>query len=484
MRDHIFFYLNGKPLSICGEVAFLPLADFLRQERGLTGTKIACGEGACGSCTVLIGEPSGSNAAPLSYRPVNACLPRVYQADCRHVVTVEGMGDAGGGLSPVQRALAENNGAQCGFCTPGIVASLTLLAGGGPLPCAKILPPDPVDVREALSGNLCRCTGYLPIYRSAEKIALPADDWRDPYPSAQIAQALTQASGATVRITAGDRALLIPATLGDAVSLYAEEETAAVVAGGTDPGSESETFLSVSRIPELRSIAREEDALQIGAAVTWAELAESAQEIFPELARFLGQFGSPQIRALGTVGGAVAASAYNGDVLPLFLIQNATVTLQSLVGGTRELSYADFLQKGRCRSGELLIGVRLPLPAPGERLMLYKVRRRQAFDRSVFCAAVALCLSTMGETITEARIAVGGIGSLPMRLSRAEEVLIGAPFTPVTMQAAGNAAAASIRPHDDSYASAEYRRHLMRNLPMRVYHDLTTAQTGEGEVIP
>lgn len=473
MHDHVLLYLNGVRLCVRGRDAFLPLSEFVRA-RQLTGVKVVCGEGACGACTVLVGTPGRPGSADLRYHTVNACLHTVFQMNGRHVVTVEGLSDGRDGLSAVQTALVAGHGTQCGFCTPGIVASLTAA-------CEQCVGGEPLvdGGREALAGNLCRCTGYLPILQAAQSMETAA--YRPlgvHYPAADIAKDLaTHASAGLMLSGEAPGRLFQPATWDAALQFHRDHPDATVLAGGTQwTGAENlptGTLLSLFALSANAQVIRRGNDLFIDAATTWAKLADEVKETFPALADLARRVASPQIRQTGTIGGNIAGAEANADLLPLLLLQEAQVHLGS-VDGARALPIAAFLQGG-CPSSELVTGVTLPLPTPDEALRLYKVTRRQTFDRAVFNAAVSLQVKE--DTILSARVACGGVGPTPMRLARVEAYLNSGdiPFTPETMQKAGEIAAVEIAPVDDAYASANYRRQLAAGLLLRYYHEVIGA---------
>ncbi len=473
MRDYLLLYINGKRYCISGAEAFCSLSEFLRHRLGLTGAKVVCGEGVCGACSVLIGQSTGEDTDALQYRAVNSCLSRLFSLDCCHVVTVEGITESSGVLSPVQEALVQNHGTQCGYCTPGVVVALTALCENRSAAAAEAS-----TLRDALAGNLCRCTGYLPIVEAGLQLlgsANAAETLAGRYPAQPIREDFAQKEAQSV-LLAGPAALpvLHARTQADALAFLAEHPHAAIVAGGTGAFLEDDPdglpVLSVGAIRELGRIEARENTLVIGAAVTWAQLGKVAEKRFPELAQVVRRFGAPQIRNVGTIGGSVARPDPNGDWLPLLLIQEATVQIASLASN-REIPFADYLKAG-CAPGELVTGITIPLPRrAGERLQTYKVTRRRAFDRSVFCAAVAMEWDTEG-VIATARIACGGVGPLPLRLRRTEAFLQSAPYTAVTLRAAGEIAAAEIAPISDAYAGAEYRKQLTARLLLRFFHEV------------
>lgn len=487
MRDFILLYINGNRYQISDFRAFL-LSDFVREHLGLTGTKVVCGEGACGACSVLVGQFDDDSDTEFRYHAANACLLRLYQLDRCHIITVEGLRQQSDPLSPVQNAIVQCHGTQCGYCTPGVVVSLTAFRQNRDTSESAHAKD---RVRDALSGNLCRCTGYLPILEAGLSLPDTNDhNLSEQYPALPLWEDFQRNASTTVKIqneSTGDT-IVHAHTLSDALSFLAESPDAVLIAGGTgvlpnpDTGSahsRSHT-LSIGAIRELDQIEQRGDGLFIGATVTWARLRQAAETLFPELALLLQRFGSPQIRRQGTIGGSIAQAEPNSDWFPLLLVQDATVHLSSLQNGERLLPFATFLSE-MCAPGEMVTGITIPPPLPEEQLRLYKVTRRQAFDRSVFCAAVNIQVAP-DETITSARIACGGVGPVPQRLPKTELFLTEAPYTEETMRQAGSIAATEITPVTDAYADTAYRRQLAARLLLRFYHDGYT-DTGKGDPI-
>lgn len=460
MRHSILFYLNGKRHDISGTPAFMSLSHFLREEQRLCGTKVVCAEGACGACTVLVGTPtsSGLSYRTLSYRALNSCLLSVHQIHGCHVVTVEGVSRSPA-LSAVQQALITGHGAQCGFCTPGMVMTLTGVCEDGQ---TEGLP-------DALCGNLCRCTGYLPILESAALIDRAAYfPLRALYPSAELAAELYTARQEPLDIDADGRRLLVPLTYEAAAQAKRDTPEGVFVAGATElgvqwkkDGDSPHTLISLAALMASATVRVEGRALVLDAGATWAQVEAAARTDFPALARLLERFAGPQIKNAGTVGGQIAQNSPIGDALPLLHVLEARL---ELVGpGTRREIGMDALDSRTL--DELIRRVRLPLPMDTQRLHLEKVTRRAGFDRSVVSAALRLTLND--NTITEAKLAYGGVGPRVCRLPRTEAFLAGQPLTEAVLRQAGEVLKTEIAPVDDARGSREYRALLAANLLLR-----------------
>jgi xanthine dehydrogenase small subunit len=444
----------------------LPLARFLRERQRLSGTKIACGEGACGACTVLLGTPDAEGG--FSYRLVNSCLLSMYQVDGCHLVTIEGISPENGALSRVQQTVVDCHATQCGFCTPGIVLALTAAKE------TQTFAPD------SLTGNLCRCTGYLGIREAVSQIgAVPQEDWvslNRRYPPEEIAAELTETHQKPFLIETPEQTVFAPTTLEDATAFLSQSPEAVIVAGATEinvavGAGERDAPRSVcwlGHIVELTTLRREDDALVLGAGATWTDIEAFAQTAFPLLAGLLKQFAGPQIKNIGTLGGNILHASPVADSLPLLLALDARAVAVGSNGARREIP----VETLTLQSGEILVSVVLPLPSPDQILWVYKVSRRQAFDRAVVSAAICVTRCAEMGSITRSRVAMGGIGANVRRLSAAETALQGMPFTEETFLVASKAA----RAETATTAGSAYQSQLAGNLLLKFFQETTEGQ--------
>jgi xanthine dehydrogenase small subunit len=499
MRDHLVLWVNGIRREVRGGDAFLTLSDYLRDRLGLVGTKIMCAEGDCGACTVLVAEPSASG--PPRWLPIDSCIRFLFQLDGCAIVTVEGLA-RDGDLTPVQQAMVDCHGSQCGFCTPGFVMAL---AGG----CHAKSRGEDLDWRKELSGNLCRCTGYVSIFEAAERAEADAD-----WIAARFADAAWAAEGATRRREAVDvrgdldgvtMRASCPATLADAIAARREPDLR-VVAGATDLGVlwnkgkvRPRHWLDLSRVAELRGIEVEEPrghvprltasglnepgahaqaaALVAGPLATWTDLLAVCRARCGEAVAVLEAFGGPQIRHVGTLGGNIVNGSPIADSLPLLFAMEATLDLAG-PAGTRTVPIDRFFKGYKqldLAADELLVGVRMPLPADDEVLRLVKVSRRRDLDISTFTSA--LVIRREGERIESVRIAYGGVGPTVVRMRATEAFLAGKPFTEETFRLAGDVAAGEIRPLTDVRGSGDYRLQLARGVLLKFFHEQTAVAT-------
>jgi xanthine dehydrogenase large subunit len=468
MLDHVLVYLNRKRLVITGEAVFGSLVEFLRGQ-GLVGTKVGCSQGDCGACSVLVGTPAGGS---LRYRTIVSCLPSLCQLDGSHIVTIEGLTPEAG-LSPIQQAIVDHHGSQCGFCTPGFVASLT-----GLFECGARVDDD--SLRGALAGNLCRCTGYMSILEAAQSVdpasVVPLSKL---YASQAMYEELAARSEDALVLQARDRIFFRPRSLNDAVEFRGRTPGAVIVGGGTELGLERNVrsiepnaLLSLAGIRELSTITRDGDVLSVGANVTWAELAAYSEGTLPEIHVLTRRFGSPQIRNLASVVGNIAHGSPVADSICLLLISEAELELASS-RGMRRVEIKCFYKGPKqtvVAADELITRVLIPLPARDEFVRLYKISKRKEMDVSTFRAGIRIGMR--GELIGSAAIAYSGVGPTARRLPGTETFLVGRTFSEATFREAGRQARAEIEPATNIRGSREFRLQLAENILLKFYFDV------------
>jgi xanthine dehydrogenase small subunit len=434
------FRLNGRDVAAAGAPPTTTLLDWLRGPARLTGTKEGCAEGDCGACTVVIEEPHGART------PINACLVTLGQLHGRAIRTVEGLG----GAHPVQRAMAESDGTQCGFCTPGIVMSAwAWIAEGG-------------NKHEALAGNLCRCTGYRPILDAME--AMP----REP------AERFVAPAPASARFGG----FHLPATLPEALALRAAHPEAWLLAGGTDLGlrfsehrEHPAEIICLLNVAELQALRADADGWRIGAAVSYARLLAEAEHdaAFAGMREYLARLGSRQIRGLGSVGGNLGTASPIGDALPVLLALDATVTLAS-THGERVLPVAEFLvgyRRNALAADEIIRDVFLPRPVPGAFFFAEKLSKRH--DQDISTVSLAALIEVERGVVARVRLAFGGMAATAKRAANAEAALLGAPWSAASCDAAAGALAADFTPMSDWRGSAAYRNAAASGLLRRLW---------------
>jgi xanthine dehydrogenase small subunit len=438
------------------------------------GTKEGCAEGGCGACTVVLGEPDG---AGMRYRAVNACILFLPALDGKQLITVEHLRGPDGLLHAVQQAMVDHHASQCGFCTPGFVMSLFALYHAGHAAARA-------EVVEALSGNLCRCTGYRPIIDAglAACAGRPAD--RFAASAAETAARLRALDDRTMLDTGRDGDRFIAPRSADALASVLQEHPDAILLGGaTDVGlwvtkqhRHLPILVATEHVRELQEVAERDGKLLVGGAVTYADAGEALARHWPSLHPLLARLGGLQIRNAGTIGGNIGNASPIGDMPPALIALDATLVLGS-AAGERRLAVEEFFvgyRRTTLAPGEFIARIEIPLPAPGLSFATYKVSKRMEDDISAVCAGCRLELAE--GRVREIRIAYGGMAATPLRCSRAEAALRGRAWDRAAVAAGMEALDAEMTPLSDMRASAAYRSLVARNLLLRFY--LETAEPG------
>jgi xanthine dehydrogenase small subunit len=468
VRDAVTLFVNGARHDIRGDDALLQLSDFLRLRLRLTGAKIVCAEGDCGSCSVLVGRLVGNS---LRYRAVCSCIAAVFQFDGAHVVTVEGLRRENK-LNAIQRAMVQCHGTQCGFCTPGFVVSLAQHFNDG---CEN----SRACLTRSLVGNLCRCTGYDSILSAAESVkASEVESVDQLHPPGPIIMALRAIEGESLQVTAGDRSVFKPVTIAEAAKWRSQHPTGTIVAGGTDVGvgvnkkhHRPTQLMSMQSIADLNKLEIRAGAIHFGAAVSITDLASACKGHFPELHEYLQWFASPLIENSATLAGNIATGSPIGDSMPPLFVMNATVELTSQ-RGTRLVPINDFYlgyRKSILQPDELITGVVIPLLGASESVRFAKVSKRKDLDISA--VSLAIWMKRKGGVVEQVRIAAGGVAATTVRFHRTESHLSGKPFDAATWSAAADIASGEVSPISDHRGSADYRRTLVGNLIRRFYRE-------------
>jgi xanthine dehydrogenase small subunit len=474
IRAELRFILNGEDVALKDVGPNETLLDFLRLSRSLKGTKEGCAEGDCGACTVLVGRLS---AGRLVYESVNACIRFLGSLDGTHVVTVEHLAGQDGSLHPVQQALVDFHGSQCGFCTPGFVMSLYGLWMRSP-------DPSNAEIEQALQGNLCRCTGYEAIVRAAHAIASYGKAAKDPLLSERksITQRLAALrDGMRVEIGGGKRRLIVPADVDDFARLREALPEATVVAGSTDVGlwvtkhmRDISPVIFIGGLDGLKTISETDGVVAIGAGVTYTEALSTLSKRIPALGALITRIGGEQVRNMGTIGGNIANGSPIGDTPPPLIALGAQLTLRK--GRERRTIPLEkfFIAYGKQdrQPGEFVESVTVPLPARAEKFAVYKVTKRRDEDITATLGAFLLKQAEDG-TVEKIRIAYGGMAATSKRATSVEQALTGKPWTEETVLAAMEKYVEDFSPLTDMRATAAYRALAARNLLLRFYIETT-----------
>jgi xanthine dehydrogenase small subunit len=467
--------LNGAEAMLDDVTPHTSLLDWLR-DRGLTGAKEGCAEGECGACAVLVARPTPTDVdgrmtgpEPTEWVAVNACLTPVAALDGQEVVTVEGLGSPEH-LHPVQHELAVRGGSQCGYCTPGFVCSMA----------AEFYRPGRGDFDpHALSGNLCRCTGYRPIVDAAQALGEP--ETGDPL---AMRQSAPPPFARHTHITGAGSEFVRPVDLAEAVRLLTEHPDALILGGATDvgvainlQGLRPPLILAVARLAELRTLELDDAEIRIGAALTLTEVERGLAGRIPLLDRLFPEFASRLIRNAATLGSNLATASPIGDAAPVLLALEASLVLTG-PSGDRVVPLDEFFTGYRqtaLASDELIREIRVPLPLSGV-AAFHKVTKRRYDDIS--SVAVAFALEVADGTVVRARIGAGGVAATPIRARATEAALEGMPWSPEPVARAAARLAAEGTPMSDHRASDRYRRAMLEQSLLRLYADSTQSERG------
>ena len=476
------FFQRDKMVSLDNVPPSRTLLAVLREDLGLTGTKEGCGEGDCGACTVVVAEPTANG---LHYRAINSCIRLAHSIDGMAVWTVEDLAPTDGAMHPVQQALLQTHGSQCGFCTPGFVMSLFGMYQN------RVLKGETITREQAqtdLSGNLCRCTGYRPILDAAQTMGdLPQVRLDEQ----KVIEALHQTPSQRI---AANSSYLRPTTLEELLQARASHPDAQVVAGGTDVGlwvtkahQQFAKVLDISRVVDLRCIEHYPHHIAIGAATTLTDAFDELVHERPALAAFAQRFAGLPVRNAGTLGGNVANGSPIGDSMPLLLALRASVVLMRWAGTPaqghiehREMALDDFYtgyRRNVMAPDELLAWIKIPRPGRpynhssaqpnGKWLRAYKVSKR--FDDDISAVCLVLNLDIQHGKVAQASIGVGGVAATPVRAKLTEAALTGQPWTLATAQEAGRVLSEEFQPISDMRASAQYRKTVLGHLLHRCW---------------
>jgi xanthine dehydrogenase small subunit len=479
MTEPIRFYHRNAIREIKDAPVTRTVLQYLREDAHCTGTKEGCAEGDCGACTVVLGERN--EAGGVDFKAVNACIQFVPTLDGKALYTVEDLRQPDGSLHPVQEAMVECHGSQCGFCTPGFIMSMWSLyeKHGHEQRCANRTVPSREAISNALTGNLCRCTGYRPIVDAAVRM-FDAPAPKAPVNVAALAATLaTLARESTFHYEHAGQQFDAPRSVAELAKIKEAQPAARILAGSTDIGlwvtkqmRELGDLVYVGQIAELRKLETNGEWIEIGAGVSVEKAYAEIAKQYPELTEMWQRFASLPIRNAGTLGGNIANGSPIGDSMPGLIALGARVIVR---GGEieREMPLEDLYlayQKKDMAEHEFVVGLKVPTRS-GARANLqfrtYKLSKRFDSDISAVCAAFSFIAD--GKLIREPRVAFGGMAATPKRATHVEAVLGDAEWHEATAQAAMLALGNDYAPLSDMRATSDYRLEAAKNTLYRFW---------------
>jgi xanthine dehydrogenase small subunit len=465
--NRITFFLNGEKIT-ADIPAGLSTLDWLHTQKQLYGTKCSCNEGDCGACTVVIAYPF---EGIITYQAITSCLYPTAKLHGKHLITIEGLGTPEK-LHPIQQALLTNHAIQCGYCTPGLVMSLFALFAMQP-------HPDREMTLAALEGNLCRCGTYQSILNAVDELATN-QSVKDIVPAwcREVEKDLFRFTPKeAMLVTKTDipqqvNCYLIPTTTKQLFDLYAEHPESVFIAGGTDimvqkniNRKEFPFLIDLTQIPELNRLYLQQDGLHIGSAVTYNQLWESGivKTDFPVLHNLISQIASRQIRNLGTLGGNIANASPVGDTIPLLMVLNASLWLQSNLE-LRHLPLKDFFlgyHKTALQKGEIIKEIIIPPLTEDNYVKTIKSAKRKSVDISSVITAVNI--EHKNGRITNSALAIGGVAALPLLSRKFPKLLKSKQIKALDPAVIIKEVESEFEPLTDIRGTALFRRELIRN---------------------
>jgi xanthine dehydrogenase small subunit len=472
MQNNIQFVLDGKIVSLDFQRSEIQptttVLNYLRDLPTHKGVKESCAEGDCGACTVVLGEVASDGK--IHYKNVDSCLVFLPMLHGKQLVTVENLKSESGELHPVQTAMVETAGSQCGFCTPGFIMSLFSLYKNKNNPTRN-------EIDDSLTGNLCRCTGYKPIIEAAAKSCV--NDTKDNFTNdePQTAKLLKSISNESIHIQTTKQNYFQPTSLNEAIELKNKFPEAIVISGATDVALRVtkkhellKEIIDLSRVEELKTFSESKNEMKIGSGISLEEVKQKTENDFPALFEMLSVFGSQQIRNLATLGGNLGTASPIGDTLPVLLAYNAIIELQS-VNGKREVALDDYFiayRKTARKENELITSITIPKLTNGITVKSYKISKRKDLDISTVSGGFRLELNEKNE-VKEIKLCFGGMAEKTKRATATENFLLGKNWNRETIEQAMKILEKEFTPISDARSGAEFRTIASRNLLLKFY---------------
>lgn len=473
-RTSIRFMLGDELRTLSSISPTTTVLDYLRTVEGMTGTKEGCGEGDCGACTVVLGNP---HKGKMQYRSVNSCIQFLPTIDGHQLLTVENLAAADGTLHPAQQAMVECHGSQCGFCTPGFVMSLFALD-------KNYSSLDNQLICDSLAGNLCRCTGYGTIISAAHRMKQLKNPDRFRQCETSTAEKLTQLNQQSdFALEHENQLFFAPSTADDFASLYEKHPDATILSGGTDvglwvtkQGRKLKTVIYTGKVKDLKKIDVKEDEIVVWTSATLSDLVSAVATLQPDFSELLRRFGSTQIRNAGTLCGNIANGSPIGDMAPALIALGGRIGLRC-GSRRRELDLEDFfVSYGRQNRepGEFVEKIVFPKWKPTHKFIAYKISKR--FDQDISAVCVAFNIRIESNRVIDVRIAYGGMAEIPKRAHATEQALIGEQWNEEAINIAMQKLETDFQPITDMRASSAYRMQCAKNLLFKLFLEFGKAK--------
>ena len=462
------FLFNGKVFEINNPDPNQTILNFIRMELKKTGTKEGCAEGGCGACTVVVGELKNNN---LQYKAINSCISFLPFLNGKQLIVVEDLVSKEGNLHPVQNLMVKYHGSQCGFCTPGFVMSLFSMFKNNSSYNDEL-------IKDSISGNLCRCTGYRPIVeagRSLNKINKIDQFSKN---KKTIITLLKKISSKNITINNDNKKYFSPTTIKDLKKIIKKNPNSNFLAGGTDLSlkvtkerKDIENIINLTDIRELDYINKERNFIEIGAATPLIKFEKFIKKYYPDFNSILKRYGSVQIRNVGTIGGNIATASPIGDTLPILLVLNAKLVIGT-IKNNKILSINDFFisyRKTKLKKKEFIHSIKIPL-YKNNVFKAYKISKR--FDDDISSVCASFNLEIIKDKIKNVFIAFGGMAEIPKRAKNCEKILINKDLSIDNFINAANSLEKDFNPIGDMRASKNYRIKVAKNLLIKCFYEI------------
>ena len=442
-------YINNKKVEVTNVYHDITLLDWLRNYHKITGTKEGCAEGDCGACSVIINKKNKEDS-----KPINSCLVRLGQVIGNNITTIEGLG-CDKNPHPLQMAFSNEYASQCGYCTPGFIISGVSLINSG-----KVVNNDTIN--DAISGNLCRCTGYSPIIKAIKSVS----DRKTKLKKVEIINK-------EKKVCFGNITYLKPNNLKE-LKDYLEVKSFQFIAGGTDLNlqrpiinEKENNIICLSSIKELNFIKKFKEKMVLGGAVTIENFLDSVRSKMPELIEILQRFGSPQIRNQGTIGGNLCTSSPIGDLAPLLMVLNSDINVFGK-NGIKKTNIKNFFKgyrKNILKKDEIILSIEIPYPNKKNKIFSWKLSKR--YDQDISTISLAINIQTQKNIIKEIQMAAGGVAATPKSLDKLCKSMLEKKLDDAIDFATENLDK-FIQPISDLRGSSHYRLEAMKGLFRRL----------------